>query len=411
MKKQAPIWAAYAALIAVFIAMARWIPSEPTPTFFVAAGTTAALFSLIGGITAWRLHRGREQGGRYGFWPDLFTMLAIQLVLFAFFAMESVFCGVREATIAEAAMGLLTAAAIAGDARLRWLLEAVIRHWKAVLGGGAALIALVVAVSLAIPMMKYHSASGLLNQGKYDEAAAAFDALGDYRDAPEQAQESRYRKGRALNEAGDVEQAWATLTNITDYGAARAYLEGDAALSALSAQYAAYDVGNLVTMGEFEGRPISWRVVSQQGSHRLLLAEDILTALPYNTERRIVYWETCSLRAWLNGDFLNGAFTAAEKDRILETAVVNADNTEYRTDAGNDTVDRVFLLSLSEFETLLEAHGDWKKASDSWWLRSPGCSRIDAVVIYASGGVNGIGTNVDWDRVGVRPALWIDVLK
>ena len=91
--------------------------------------------------------------------------------------------------------------------------------------------------------------------------------------------------------------------------------------------------------------------------------------------------------------------------------MVNADNAEYRTNAGNDTVDRVFLLSLSEFETLLEVHGDWKKASDSWWLRSPGCSRIDAVVIYASGGVNGIGTNVDWDRVCVRPALWIDVLK
>ena len=97
------------------------------------------------------------------------------------------------------------------------------------------------------------------------KATNASKLLRDFMETPLAITAFVFSPTAVTTEAGDVEQAWATLTDITDYGAARAYLEGDAALSALCAQYAAYDVGNLVTMGEFEGRPISWRVVSQQG--------------------------------------------------------------------------------------------------------------------------------------------------
>ena len=95
----------------------------------------------------------------------------------------------------------------------------------------------------------------------------------------------------------------------------------------------------------------------------------------------------------------------------LETAVKNDDNAMYRTEAGDDTVDRIFLLSIDEAELYRMGRKDWFTSSTSnMWLRSPGCSRIDAATVSMGGGVDEMGTNIDWDNVAVRPVMWIDIL-
>ena len=38
-----------------------------------------------------------------------------------------------------------------------------------------------------------------------------------------------------------------------------------------------------------------------------------LDCQPYNEEYDSVTWETCTLRAWLNGPFLNAAFTRTQQ--------------------------------------------------------------------------------------------------
>ena len=57
------------------------------------------------------------------------------------------------------------------------------------------------------------------------------------------------------------------------------------------------------------------------------------------------------MRKWLNDEFFETAFSAEEQGRIPTTLVTAEDNAEYGTEAGNDTTDKVFLLSVSEVET------------------------------------------------------------
>ena len=138
-------------------------------------------------------------------------------------------------------------------------------------------------------------------------------------------------------------------------------------------------------------------------------------------EDESVTWETCTLRKWLNGDFLNAAFSAEEQVR-LETVTVTADkNPKYDTDPGNDTQDKVFLLSIDEVNRYFAsddarvcmptktavANGAYTNAAGTcwWWLRSPGYGTINAADVKRDGSVYGSGSYVDSGRGGVRPVV------
>ena len=65
----------------------------------------------------------------------------------------------------------------------------------------------------------------------------------------------------------------------------------------------------------------------------------------------MVTWENSTIRAWLNGDFFNTAFSDAEKAMIEKTHVFADGNPLYTTvDQGAETDDFVYLLSAAEFD-------------------------------------------------------------
>ena len=212
--------------------------------------------------------------------------------------------------------------------------------------------------------------------------------------------ESAYQKGKALAEQGSYAEAAAILIGLKDYKDTTSLMASNAGLSSAAAAAAEFErkwsVGNVVTYGRYEQdnnsangkEPIRWRVLKREGDKALLVSEQNLDCQRYNTSYASVTWETCSLRAWLNGTFLNAAFTAEEQKGILTATLQNEDNPEYRTDGGNPTQDKMFLLSIAEAETLFRSDADriakntaYAKAqgaytNDSgagwWWLRSPG---------------------------------------
>ncbi len=167
--------------------------------------------------------------------------------------------------------------------------------------------------------------------------------------------------------------------------------------------------------------PIRWIILSMEGGRALLVSERNLDSRPYHTAEESVTWEGCALRKWLNGDFLNAAFTAGERDAILRTQVANEDNPVYGTPGGSGTTDKVFLLSLDEAEGLLndafrkarntawaEAQGtDDKGGFGFWWLRSPGDGPSCAALVSCEGFVDNEGDVVDLYGYAVRPALYI----
>ena len=187
--------------------------------------------------------------------------------------------------------------------------------------------------------------------------------------------------------------------------------------------------------------PIEWIVLDyDETNHKaLLLSRYGLDAVPYNKDYKAITWEKCTLRSWLNGEFLNKAFSAAEQSSILTTKVDNSKSQGYsgwNTDGGSNTEDRIFLLSYAEANKYLGvtyddsnnlksrvaptayalAHGPWTSDSNRtedgtaagwWWLRSPGYSQLNAADVLTGGSLDYNGVSND-DNV-VRPAFWLNL--
>ena len=117
--------------------------------------------------------------------------------------------------------------------------------------------------------------------------------------------------------------------------------------------------GNRVYFGVYEQdndllngqEPILWRVLQVSSTEILLLSEYGLDAKPYHDRFEEITWEDCTLRQWLNHSFLETAFSSDEQNAIKEYNNAACDNPYFETDAGNDTKDKVFLLSWEEVGT------------------------------------------------------------
>ena len=306
-------------------------------------------------------------------------------------------------------------------------------------------------VTRVIPNNKYQHALALRESGQYEEAIAAFEELGDYSDAKTQITETKYQQGKRFLTAKDYDSAARILINIKEYEDVDKLLaEDDNMIAAVAAAAAARDakfaVGNYVTFGRYpqtkagkDKTPIEWLVLARDGSKALLISRYGLDAQPYNTTNSEVTWETCTLRTWLNSTFYNKAFSSAEQAAILTT---NVDNSKYQcysgwsTNGGNNTQDKVFLLSYAEANKYFDvtydnssntksrvaptayaiAQGAWTSSFDKtadrtyagcWWLRSPGYKENNAALVSADGSLT--DDNVSADSNSVRPALWVDI--
>ncbi len=176
------------------------------------------------------------------------------------------------------------------------------------------------------------------------------------------------------------------------------------------------------------GEPIVWDVLAEEGNRKLLLSRKAVAKLPYHDADEPVSWETCSLRAWLNGDFYRAAFNDYEKQHILKIPVTADRNTYCNTDAGNSTDDHVFLLSLPEVNALLrrklsakrkceadpadahDADNNNKAADDTgcvWWLRSPGSEKNEAACVNGDGQISNFGLPANTPTIAVRPCIWV----
>ena len=127
-----------------------------------------------------------------------------------------------------------------------------------------------------------------------------------------------------------------------------------------------FSIGDVVTFGNYK-----WMVIdnSQENVLKLFCIESVAEK-PYNNDLIDVTWETCTLRKWLNEDFYN-EFTDEDKALIVDTNVINDGNEKYETEGGNDTLDKVFLLSYDEVFYYLNDDNS-SDLGNYWWLRSPG---------------------------------------
>lgn len=75
-------------------------------------------------------------------------------------------------------------------------------------------------------------------------------------------------------------------------------------------------VGGHVTFGSWQGKPLVWEIAAMDGDTVTLLAADAVDRRPFSGDNS-GRWTDSELRAWLNGAFLEGSFTEAERALIL----------------------------------------------------------------------------------------------
>lgn len=180
---------------------------------------------------------------------------------------------------------------------------------------------------------------------------------------------------------------------------------------------------------------LEWVVLKETDDAMLIVSKYALDQKKFHETLEDITWEHCTLRTWLNDEFIDIAFTDSEQSRILETVVSAEDNAVFGTDAGNDTLDRVFLLSTSEALLYFPTNADRvcqptayacekgamissvkAEQGNCWWgLRTPGDQYQSHIAYVAPRGevYDGenyeYGSNVDSEIMALRPAMWITV--
>ena len=251
---------------------------------------------------------------------------------------------------------------------------------------------LIVLNTVIIPNGKYNDAIALMDAGNIVEAYEALIALDGYKDSEDKAN-SIYDKYKVK------------VAKVGDY-----------------VLFGAYEQDNNTSNGKED---VEWLVLEIKDGKALVISKYALDCKPYNTSHTHVTWETCTLRKWLNNDFINAAFSADEKAMIPTVTVSAHGSPSYIINPGNATQDQVFLLSITEVNKYFSsdsarqckptdyavANGAWESGGGNcwWWLRSPGIDQTFAADVRSDGDVYKLGHLVSHVVYAVRPALWIDL--
>ena len=179
--------------------------------------------------------------------------------------------------------------------------------------------------------------------------------------------------------------------------------------------------------------PIEWIVLETDGKTAKLISRYGLTAKAFHKDDYWpVTWESCTLRAWLNSEFLNAAFTDEEQQRLV-CVTVEAEYGRTYTET-NDTLDKVFLLNDEEAKKYFISDAERicipteKAISEGayvrkdrgpgcwWWLRTPSISMDNFVyVVNTDGSFDDDGfpvgtfTENDDANIAVRPVIVLDL--
>lgn len=264
-----------------------------------------------------------------------------------------------------------------------------------------------------------------------------YSDLDNYLDSQERVaalKETLYQEAKNLYNEGDYGMSYFLFKQLRGYKDVDELLLTNENLKA--ERNKEFSVGNTISFGNYpqtssgsDNTPIEWIILSREGNSVLLLSQYGLDCQPFHNYRTDVVWENSFVRSWLNDEFLNRAFTKEEQNAI-KTTIVQADNCvkEYwrnsHLDPGQDTQDKVFLLSITEAEQFLVspstrlcfatdyAHSQGAKSawSDqcSWWLRSTGHYQGECASVQSDEG-NIASIWVDIDNRAVRPALWVSL--
>jgi hypothetical protein len=232
-----------------------------------------------------------------------------------------------------------------------------------------------------------------METGKYEEAIEEFQQLNGYKDSANKISECYLLGGMKVANVGD---------NVF---------------------FGTYEQDHNISNGK---ENVEWIVLEKNDDRVLLISKNALDCKKYNTSNTDVTWENCTLRKWLNTDFIDETFSVEEKSKIYTVTVSVDKNPEYSTNPGKATQDQVFLLSIDEVNRyfISDSARQCKPTDDLvrrgavvnidngncwWWLRSPGSNQNLVAGVKSDGTIDGFGASVNSSSATIRPAMWIDI--
>lgn len=169
-----------------------------------------------------------------------------------------------------------------------------------------------------------------------------------------------------------------------------------------------------ITLGTWDGKPIEWLVLKEEGLATLVISRYTLFSRCFdnNNNNR---WCNSSLRNYLNNEFYTEAFNEEEKKRIVNAYLASPDGTK----------DNVFVLSKEEADLLSQEErkfgngncnvsccwdncrkcycGNYENYSTCWILRTA----YDNNKVYRVCGYGGYSSLSMTQYHSVHPAVWI----
>jgi hypothetical protein len=209
-------------------------------------------------------------------------------------------------------------------------------------------------------------------------------------------------------------------------------------------------VGDVLCLGQYEQdgsspgkrQPIEWIVLDKADGKLFLIAKKGLETGAFNKTKQRATWAECSLREWLNNDFIKKAFKSDEQACILTTNVKTpagsftspATGEKIKILKSADTKDKLFLLNVAEVKKYFPEESQrmtpnnsylFNKPMDSlpypaentgddyaygnWWLRDIRADKgVSCVFHVKSYGKLASAGQINLKRYVIRPAMWVD---
>lgn len=159
-----------------------------------------------------------------------------------------------------------------------------------------------------------------------------------------------------------------------------------------------YKVGDEIEFGHDENKPMQWLILRINNGVALIHYSGKTIKQKFHEKSMYIKydvpWKDCSLREWLNHDFISKHFTKKEVDLIRQVDVKTADVV---------TTDRVFCLSIEETNKYKRDFDNFDE--EPWLLRDKGIGNGN-IATYAHGEEHLQSKNASC-CTSIRPAMYI----
>ena len=194
-------------------------------------------------------------------------------------------------------------------------------------------------------------------------------------------------------------------------------------------QFGVYEQDGDETNGQ---EPVEWLVLDEKDDKVLVISKDTIVCISYNNVSERITWEKSILRLYLNNIFYSYYLNDEERGMIVPCVLVNNTINEFGHPNGADTIDRIFILSIDEYNKYFKNNEERISAGNNYtstlglhisstlpiadipiengtyyWARNVGYHLSDISCVNWDGKINVYGYDCKSDGMGARPCMWL----